>query len=512
MSPWLRAALILGGYLFVTLALSQGIRRLDQRRHPLVGTARALRNLVLPLLLAVLLAGLLGEVSGSAAPADGGSAGGTVRKLLETLLWIAVIHCGLSLVKNTALTRADGGRYQTRFPKLLLDILRLILVLVGAAFVIAGVWDADLGSLITAIGVSSIVLGLALQNTLDNVMAGIAVLFEHPFEVGDWIQVGATTGEVLEMNWRSVRVRTRERDLVVVPNSVIGKETLVNLSRPTPVHGERHLVGFSYDDPPNKIKRVLIGVALTTRGVLANPAPAVRTVNYAAYSIEYEVRFFIEDFARQREINDEFMTMVWYAAKRNGLTIPYPIQTSYEYHSTPPPRPDPTQERSEALARVPVFVPLGPEELQALGRDAVREDYGRGERVVHQGDRGETFFLIQDGTAVVSLLDENGAEREVARLGRGEFFGEMSVLTGEPRTASVTAIDDLSVLVVHRQVFQQMLARRPSLAQEMAEIVEARRQGLRAIQDMKLAPPEQREAIRRGAGELSARIRRFLGL
>jgi small-conductance mechanosensitive channel len=106
-------------------------------------------------------------------------------------------------------------------------------------------------------------------------MAGIAVLFEQPFQVGDWITVGSITGEVMEMNWRSVRVRTRARDLVVVPNSVIGKETLINLSRPTRTHGETHTLGFSYDDPPNKVKRVLSRVVLSTRGVLADPPPAI---------------------------------------------------------------------------------------------------------------------------------------------------------------------------------------------------------------------------------------------
>jgi CRP-like cAMP-binding protein len=157
-------------------------------------------------------------------------------------------------------------------------------------------------------------------------------------------------------------------------------------------------------------------------------------------------------------------------------------------------------------------VPLSPEELESLSDEAVREDYGRGERVVTQGDKGDSFFLIQEGTARVTTRDADGSEREVARLGRGEFFGEMSALTGEARTASVTAADDLVVLVLHKAAFQRMLAARASLAQEMAEIVEARRQGLRAVQDMRGAPAEQREAIRRGASELVGRIKRFLGV
>jgi CRP-like cAMP-binding protein len=389
--------------------------------------------------------------------------------------------------------------------------LRLILVLVGACFVISGVWDKDLGGLLTAVGISSIVLGLALQNTLDNVMAGIAVLFERPFQVGDWVTVGSITGEVMEMNWRSVRVRTRGRDLVVVPNSVIGKETLINLSRPTRVHAETHVLGFSYDDPPNKAKRVLLQVVRSTRGVLAEPAPAIRTVNYAAYSIEYQVRFFIDDYARQQEINDEFMTRVWYAAKRNGLTIPFPTQTSYEYHQELQAR-GPGEPTADVLSGVPIFVPLSPVELASLARECARADFGRGERVVHQGEPGDAMYVVLAGTALVTLATEGGAEREVARLGRGEFFGEMALLTGEPRSASVTAVDDLAVLVIDKDALHSTLQARPGLVQEMAEIVEARRAGLRAIKDLPAARPEQRAAVQRSAGELVQRMLRFFGL
>jgi CRP-like cAMP-binding protein len=147
-----------------------------------------------------------------------------------------------------------------------------------------------------------------------------------------------------------------------------------------------------------------------------------------------------------------------------------------------------------------------------LADDAVVSSYGRGERIVHQGDPGDALYVIREGSAIVTIADGQGGEREVARLGRGEFFGEMALLTGEPRTAHVTALDDLEAIVIHKEALQGILARRPGLAHEMAEIVEARRQGLRAIAEIKALPPEKREAVRAASGELVARIRRFLGL
>ncbi len=504
MELWLELVLYVAGWLALTLVFTAVARALDARQHPLRAPTRLVRGAVLTLALAYVVARRL------LAP-ETPSAHLTLR-VLETLLWLVSIAAAVGFATHSATVRREGTQYVTRYPKLLLDILRLLLVLIGACIVIAGVWGQNLGGLLTALGVSSIVLGLALQNTLDNVMVGIAVLFERPFEVGDWITVGSLTGEVIEMNWRSVRIRTRSRDLVIVPNSVIGKETLVNMSRPTKAHAESHLIGFSYDDPPNKVKRVLMGVVRSTRGVLAEPQPAVRTANYAAYSIEYQVRFFIEDYQRQQDINDEFMTRVWYAAKRNGLNIPFPIQTSYEFKGEMPKVPDARKRSAAALSSVPVFVPLEPAELEALALECEQMDFGRGERVVNQGDAGDTMFVVLDGTAIVSLTDDQKSEREVARLARGEFFGEMALLTGDARTANVTAVDDLTVVVVHKSALQSMLEKRPGLAQEMAEIVEARRQGLKAVRDLQVAPPEQRAAVQRSASELLVRIRRFFGL
>ncbi len=499
---WTAALLIVAGGAGVFALCTLAVRALARAGHPLAMPLRGLRNLVVTLLTTLLFVQL----------ALGWSDDGKTSRVIETLLWVAVIHVGLSFINRTFFLRREAGEYQTRVPKLFLDIIRTVLVLIGSCIVLASVWGYELGGMFATLGVTSIVLGLALQNTLDNVMAGIALLFERPFESGDWIMVGDKFGQVVEVNWRSVRVRTRNNDILIIPNSVMGKEIVVNYSRPTRVHGEDLMLGFSYDDPPNKVKRVLLKAALATRGVLREPAPRIRTKAFAAYSVDYQVKLFLDDHQRLNDILDEFMTQVWYAAKRNGLTIPFPTQTSYEFHLPPPTVTTKKASTRDALSHVPFLVPMGPEELDSLATDAVVFNYGRGERIVHQGDPGDALYVIREGTAIVTVGDAQTGEREVARLGRGEFFGEMALLTGEPRTASVTATEDIEAIVIYKEALQGVLARRPGLAQEMAEIVEVRRQGLRAIADLQAATPEKREAVRAASGELVARIRRFLGL
>ncbi|MBK9387177.1 MAG: mechanosensitive ion channel [Planctomycetes bacterium] len=477
-------------------------RRYEARQHPLGGSFRILRNLVLPLATVDLALIHVAEMPESFVG----------RKLLMTLLALAGLHAALSFA-NAGFVAAGGDQGRRgKVPKLFLDILRFVIVLLGGAIAVSTVWGIELSGLITALGVGSLVVGLALQDTLGSVFAGVALLFERPFAVGEWVRIGTITGKVSEMNWRSTRLITRNKEQVVVPNLMLGKEVIFNFSQPTPLHREVRRIGFSYDDPPNRVKRVLVSCALSSRGVLATPPPEARVVTYADFFVEYEVLLYIDDYDKLNTIVDEFMTKVWYAAKRNNLTIPYPIRTVHMTQMPAKAEVPAHQRFTSALHRVPVFIPMDESELDKLAQEASLESFGKGERIVRQGEPGDALYVIVEGAAVVSISDGAGLEREVARLGRGEFFGEMALLTGEPRTAHVTAAEDLDVLVIYKGSLKGILERRPGLAQEMAEMVEARRHGLQAVRDMaSLAPEKRKEAVDR-TSQLVLRIRHFFGV
>jgi small-conductance mechanosensitive channel/CRP-like cAMP-binding protein len=490
------------GSVLLYLALRTIGRLYEARQHPLGGSFRILRNLVLPLAVFDLALIYVAEMPESFVG----------RKLLMTLLALAGLHAALSFANASYLAAGGDPGRRGRVPKLFLDILRFVIVLLGGAIAVSQVWGIELSGLITALGVGSLVVGLALQDTLGSVFAGVALLFERPFAVGEWVRIGNLIGKVAEMNWRSTRIVTRNKELVVIPNLMLGKEIVVNYSQPTPLHREVRRIGFSYDDPPNRVKRVLVTCALSSRGVLATPSPEVRVVTYADFFVEYEVLLYLEDYERVNTIVDEFMTKVWYAAKRNNLTIPFPIRTVHMTQMPPKAEVSAHQRFSSALHRVPVFIPMDESELDKLAGESCLESFGKGERIVRQGDPGDALYVIVEGVAVVSISDGAGLEREVARLGRGEFFGEMALLTGEPRTAHVTAADDLDVLVIRKDALRGILERRPGLAQEMAEMVEARRHGLKAVRDMSsLAPEKKKEAADR-TSQLVLRIRHFFGV
>ncbi len=471
----LAIALIVGLALAVII-IGEIIYRLQHRRRPLAATLQVVRNLVLPMFAFMLFVQYVLQRPAS----------DEIVKSVQTLFWICVLHASLSLINAIVFEQAKANTWRARVPKLLIDLFRLFLVLLGTAIVLATVWKADLAGLVTALGVSSIVIGLALQDTLGSVTSGIALLFERPFSVGDWLSIGETVGQVTDINWRAVRLQTLEREMVVIPHKVIGGETIRNFSQPQRLHAERIQIGFSYDDPPNLAKQVLKNTALATQGILPHPAPQIFTLSYDDSAVTYEVKFFIQDYGDVEEVRDRFMTRVWYTAQRNNLSIPFPIRTVYNFHGPTTQAKGLSKKVADSLKSIPAFLPLDEKENgQSLSQGMALQHFGAGEKVVRQGDPDSPLYIIISGQAILSVMDDSKRNHEVLTLKAGEFFGEMALFSGEPSPVTVTATYDLEVMMISSDVINQMIERQPSFAREIGQILEIRR---RAIQVAKQAP------------------------
>lgn len=463
----------------LAIVLGELSYRLQRRGNPLAGTLRILRNLVLPVFVFMLF---MQRVLNLPVQSE-------LVKSIQTLFWLCIIHAALSLLNDVLFEQAKGDTWRTRVPKLLIDLVRLFVVLLGAAIVLATVWNADLAGLVTALGVSSIVIGLALQDTLGSVMSGIALLFEQPFSVGDWLQVGEMVGQVIDINWRSVRLQTFEHEMVIIPHKLISSDVIRNFSRPRRIHAERIQIGFSYSDPPNLAKLVLRTTALETEGILAQPGPQIFTLSYDDFAVTYEVKFFIEDYGDLEEIRDRFMSRVWYAAQRNGLTIPFPIRTLYHFHGPTAAAQGSSKKMADSLQSVPAFVPLDQTaSFEALSQSVSLQHFGTGEQVVRQGSPNDALYIVISGQAVMTLQDRTGHDHEVLRLKAGEFFGEMTLFSGEASPTSIGAVEDLEVMLLPAAVVNQMIERQPSFAREISRILELRRRAVEAAETAAIAP------------------------
>ena len=465
-------ALIVGLALSIII-LGEVIYRLQHRRRPIAATLQVVRNFVLPMFAFMLFVQYILQRPAS----------DEIVKSVQTLFWVCVLHASLSLLNAIIFEQAKADTWRARVPKLLIDLFRLFLVLLGTAIVLATVWKADLAGLVTALGVSSIVIGLALQDTLGSVMSGITLLFERPFSVGDWLEVGDIQGQVIDINWRAVRLITFEREMVIIPHKLMGNEIIRNFSRPQSLHAKRIRVGFSYKDPPNLVKHVLHSTALETEGILKNPDPHIFTISYDDSSITYEVKFFIADYSQLEEIRDRLMSRLWYAAQRNNLTIPFPTRTLYHFHGPTSHAEGTSKKFNESLQSLPAFVPLN----KSIDRDTAMgislQHFGIGETVIKQGTENNSLYIVVSGSAMMTLKDAIDHNHEMLIVKIGEFFGEMTLFSGETSPISVTAIEDLEVMMISASEVNQMIDRQPNFAREISQILETRRRVVNTIQN-----------------------------
>jgi CRP-like cAMP-binding protein len=347
------------------------------------------------------------------------------------------------------------------------------------------------------------VIGFALQDTLGNAFAGLAIQSEKPFHVGHWIRVGDFEGRVAEVTWRATKLRTKSGNFVIVPNNIVSKEAITNYSEPAAPTRVEVEVGASYLSAPNIVKAAIRDAIAKSPRALATPAPDVVLSAFDSSAISYRARFWIEDYERDEAARDQVRTAIYYAFAREGIEIPWPIQVQYEREWSEPGASERMQERERLLSSVDLFAALGAEQRRAIASATSMRTYGDGETIVRQGEPGHSMFVIGSGKVSVVLEPEG---REVATIERGGYFGEMSVLTGEPRTATVRARGDSVILEIDSEIFRSLGSASPQAVEQVAVAAAARRAELDSVRTASGA------AVADAPASLLGRMRRFLRL
>lgn len=413
----------------------------------------------------------------------------------QLLLALAAINLGVVVVINPL--RMD--RVPERFPNILQDA-----IIIGLFGVVATVVMRE--KFLTTSAVGAVVIGFALQDTLGNAFAGLAIQIDRPYRLGDWIQVGAFEGFVTQITWRATKLRTKWGNFVVVPNNIISKEAITNYSEPLLPTRLFIDVGCAYGAPPNQVKDIiresLNGVPL----VLLSPPAEVVVNDFGNSAIVYRVQFWIEDYAKDYVARDQVRCAIYYALRRQGIEIPFPIQVEIQRKEQGG-RTDTEGERfKQILERVDLFHALSPEERGKLVDASGEHLYGDGEAVVKQADSGSSMFVICSGKVRV-VVEPSG--HEVASIPAGGYFGEMSMLTGEPRSASVYAAGDCVVLEITADTLRGAALANPAVVERISSAVSTRRADL---EKQKLAAVSATPAAQSSPQNFLARVRQFLRL
>jgi CRP-like cAMP-binding protein len=325
-------------------------------------------------------------------------------------------------------------------------------------------------------------------------------------------------GQVVEISWRATKIRTQDCVDVVVPNGLLARTPILNFSRPTALSRRSVWLTTPHDVPSSQVRRSVLDAVVGCEGVLSDPSPSVVTHAFTSHGIEYWLRYFIVDFDRRDAIDGAVRDRVWLGLRRSGIALAVEAhRVDLRARTAESERESLERDvarRQTAFGRIELFRDLPAEAIEQLAAGAKLLPYGASEVVVRQGDRGDELFLCVEGELSVRHAASQTAEirqdREIARLGPGGVFGELSLMTGAQRSASVVALVPCELLVIGKAALAPVLESQPLLAERLSGRLAERQAELEALAELEAAG--SRTTLQERQGQLLVRIRQFFSL
>lgn len=453
---WLYWAIGLAvGLPLVLVGLTEWQQFLARRASALARPVYLLRSYLVPLAALLLL---LVKVAGIPADID------SVR-VLSTVFGFVLLLLLLSGLNATVFDGAPEGSWRQRVPTIFRDVTRFLLIAVGLAMIFSYVWGVRVGGLFTALGVTSVVIGLMLQNSVGQIVSGLFMLFEQPFRIGDWLDTPAARGRIVEANWRAVHIQTGH-GLQITPNSVLAATSFTNLSRPPGAHKLAINTVFSVDDPPDRVRLLLVRVA----SALPQRKADVTPTSSAGGAGEYEVNVALKSPSDDGAAKATFLRWIWYAARREGLHL----DGATDDYSTPA--------RVQTAMRdvVAPALRLSLADQQLLIPHAKMIRYGADEIVQYAGEVPTAMTFVIKGSIRRTSTADDGSVTPLSLLEEGSFLG-LSTLTRQPSLSGAYALEEVTALEIDREYIEDLVLRAPLLLQELGRIIEDRRKETSSI-------------------------------
>lgn len=452
---WFVWAVVVAVGLPVLLVLLTEVQHaLARRGSVFVRPVALVRNYLLPLGALLLLLVKGSEVSAETTPV----------RIVATVLGFVVVVLLLSGLNATLFHSAPVGSWRKRIPSIFLDVARFALIAVGLAIILSYVWGANVGGLFTALGVTSIVLGLALQNAVGQVISGLLLLFEQPFQLGDWIDTPSARGRVVEVNWRATHIDTGS-GLQIMPNSVLAEASFTNLSRPPGAHAISIDTVFAAEDPPDDVCAMLTRIAATLPQLKPGTQPSTVTTGSGKYNTEIPLRSPADDWAARTT----FLRWIWYASRRAGLHL----DEAGDDFSTP-------QRVATSLRIVAPTLRLTPADQEQLLPDIRIVRYGADETIQFPGQVPKRMLFVVNGRVRLTATTEDGRVLPVRTLSEGDFLGQ-TTLTREPVSAGAHAVDEVTVLTIDRVHMERLVEAKPALLHDIGRAIDERRDEVRRV-------------------------------
>jgi small-conductance mechanosensitive channel len=374
--------------------------------------------------------------------------------------------------------------------KLIQDLLAGLVYLMAGFGIIAYVFDLPVQGLLATSGAIAIILGLALQSTLSDVFSGLVLNFSRPYRPDDWIKLdGGTEGRVIEMNWRATHILTAQRDLAIVPNSTIAKSKIVNVSHPAGIHGINVVVQLDPRTSPAAAGVILEHAVLNCRPILAFPAPSIVVKTINANCMEFEITFFVGDLGSSGSAQSELFDLIFRHLTAAGVALASPLGSPYQARGDGTAPQGMTREET-LLELVSIFAALTRGERSTLAAKLKRTAHEQGDVLSKPGAVLQSIFIIASGVTSVSAQAEGRREVERLRLGPGDHFGAVSLLTGAASESTITALTPVVLYELSKQDLSPLLEARPEVAHDLCVAI-----AQRVAANRSTAKPELTEQI-----------------
>lgn len=494
----------------LALALAAPVRRRTQPDQR--GLAGLAHHLVRPALVLVLTP-LLALALQFWPPADAWLADHGDHLRAWEVFWAGVLALGLIEAVARQLVAWRGREWPV--PDLLEDLLRAVLILVLAFVVLRVELGWNIGPLLASTALVTAVLGFALQGVLGNLLAGMSLHLTRTVKQGDWVAVGDVEGRVKRTNWRETRIRTIAGHELIVPNSRVADSVIHNLNHPSPLRRHAVDVGASYSDEPDQVIAALVAAAREVPEVLDRPAPDALVTAFEDYGINYRLRYWTRNYQQRTLIDGQVCRHIWYKFKRRGIEIPFPMSDKllndfmtvvYQQRKLAVDDQDVAAiARDLAASQLGDMLPLDAADYARLAPRVRRELFTHGETLMTQGDPGDTFHVLISGKLTGTIAGDDVVTFDV---GPGAVLGEMSLLTGEARAATLVVAESSVVLTFDRDAFVALLGLTPEVPERLADLAAERLARNRAAADVARA---ERNQVTVDGDERASVLSRLLG-
>lgn len=428
----------------------------------------------------------------------------------------AVLAVGLGAIKlaGIVLFRLAAPGVGAAAPRIVED-LAVIAACVAWGLARLRLSGVDPASLVTTSALLTGLVAFSMQDTLGNVLGGVLLELDRSVRLGDWVRLDDLSGRVIEIRWRHTTLRTGNGERIVVPNASLIKSRFTVIGNPDREDVRwRRSIGFEvdFDIPASRVvaaaEQALAAAEIAH--VLREPKPECVLADIELGQCRYALRYWLDDPGADSGTDGRVRLHLLAALERSGISPSLPKAIAYEVLDNERRQAArmarETEHRVAALRKVDLFTPLSDQEVRRLSRHLVHAPFLAGDVVTRQGAIAHWLYILMQGQADVWAEVPDAPRRHVATLAPPTVFGEMGMLTGEPRRATVVARTDLVCYRVDKPAFEELLHARPALAEAMSAVLAARAGGLAQV----LADARDEAGVPHES--LLSRIRVFFGL